>query len=144
MLSIDTRWNFEAKFAKLSVMWVMVATLHVATAFDISKMTPIADRNLRTGNKMLIEKQNYYDERHATTNENVNASGNAHAVAVDGDDGVLDVNEIPVRYDEAQLWRIYNISDAMRHKTQMPLADILENRYGKYFICMIAAGESWR
>lgn len=125
-------------------MWVMVATLHVATAFDISKMTPIADRNLRTGNKMLIEKQNYYDERHATTNENVNASGNAHVVAVDGDDGVLDVNEIPVRYDEAQLWRIYNISDAMRHKTQMPLADILENRYGKYFICMIAAEERWR
>ncbi|KAI8034034.1 hypothetical protein M5D96_013194, partial [Drosophila gunungcola] len=40
----------------------------------------------------------------------------------------LDVNEIPQRYDEAQLWRIYNISEAMQHR--VPVGQMLEQKFG--------------
>ncbi|XP_017149664.1 carboxypeptidase B isoform X2 [Drosophila miranda] len=40
----------------------------------------------------------------------------------------LDVNEIPQRYDEAQLWRIYNISEAMQR--QVPVGQVLEQKFG--------------
>lgn len=40
----------------------------------------------------------------------------------------LDVNEIPQRYDEAQLWRIYNISEAMQRR--VPVGQMLEQKFG--------------
>lgn len=40
----------------------------------------------------------------------------------------LDVNDIPQRYDEAQLWRIYNISEGMLQK--VPVGEVLENKFG--------------
>lgn len=40
----------------------------------------------------------------------------------------LDVNDIPQRYDEAQLWRIYNISEGMQQK--VPVGEVLENKFG--------------
>ncbi|XP_046802081.1 carboxypeptidase B [Lucilia cuprina] len=118
------RWN------TLAVL-IMVALLNVATAFDISRITPIADRNIRTGNKMLYEKEInesatelQADAMKTSRIMEKNMSEEGHNV-----EDVLDVNEIPVRYDEAQLWRIYNISDNMRRQ-MMPVADILENKYG--------------
>lgn len=41
---------------------------------------------------------------------------------------LLDVNEIPQRYDEAQLWRIYNISEAMQRR--VPVGQMLEQKFG--------------
>ncbi|EDW82394.2 uncharacterized protein Dwil_GK25782, isoform B [Drosophila willistoni] len=43
-------------------------------------------------------------------------------------DFMLDVNEIPQRYDEAQLWRIYNISEAMQQR--VPVGQVLEQKFG--------------
>lgn len=40
----------------------------------------------------------------------------------------LDANEIPQRYDEAQLWRIYNISEAMQKR--VPVGQMLEQKFG--------------
>ena len=93
-------------------------------AFDIQRMQPIADRNVRTGNKVLYEKPEQIVEP---------ANSAAADVGNNWNDDYLDVNEIPVRYDEAQLWRIYNISQAMRHNA-IPLAETLENKFGKYLL----------
>ncbi|XP_053949939.1 carboxypeptidase B [Anastrepha ludens] len=88
----------------------------LTNAFDISRLEPIADRNIQTGNRMLYERE---------INTNI-----SQAAAADEDvgDGVLEVNEIPVRYDDAQLWRIYNISEHMQNS--MPLAEMLESKFG--------------
>ncbi|EDW53029.1 GM12620 [Drosophila sechellia] len=40
----------------------------------------------------------------------------------------LDANKIPQRYDEAQLWRIYNISEAMQQR--VPVGQMLEQKFG--------------
>ncbi|XP_055911484.1 carboxypeptidase B-like [Eupeodes corollae] len=40
---------------------------------------------------------------------------------------LMESNEMPVRYDEAQLWRIYNIS-SLESPSQVP--ELLESRYG--------------
>lgn len=126
------RWN---TLAVLVHIHLLVALIDVTTAFDITRITPIADRNIRTGNKMLYEKEinesatelRAADEAAAAAIEALKIEQNMEA---EGLADVLDVNEIPVRYDEAQLWRIYNISDNMRRQ-MMPVADILENKYGK-------------
>ncbi|XP_036343944.1 uncharacterized protein LOC118753179 [Rhagoletis pomonella] len=88
----------------------------LTTAFDISRLEPIADKNIQTGNRMLYERE---------INANI-----SYATAQDDDavDGLLEVNEIPVRYDDAQLWRIYNISEHMQNS--MPLAETLESKFG--------------
>ena len=132
------RWN---TMALLLYIQLTVALINVATTFDITRITPIADRNIRTGNKMLYERE--INENPSQIKQNAAASLSADMAA--GDEAmkqqhtegqvedVLDVNEIPVRYDEAQLWRIYNISDNMRRQ-MMPVADILENKYGKPYV----------
>lgn len=130
----DTRWNLlQILLATVTVVAVTLP-LPIATAFDVSRMIPVADRSIRTGNKMLIEKE-VIEERQPVVGVNGNEQQMTKAVIEDDDDdddGVLDVNELPVRYDEAQLWRIYNISEAaMSRRKMMPLADILESKYGK-------------
>ena len=132
------RWN---TMALLLYIQLTVALINVATTFDITRITPIADRNIRTGNKMLYERE--INEIPSQIKQNAAASSAADMAA--GDEAmeqqhmeeqvedVLDVNEIPVRYDEAQLWRIYNISDNMRRQ-MMPVADVLENKYGKPYV----------
>lgn len=129
------RWNTQALLLHI---YLLVALINVATTFDVTRIQPIADRNIRTGNKMLYEKE--INESAATTQvkDQSMASTKSEDMIMDkeeqeekeGHEEMLDVNEIPVRYDEAQLWRIYNISDNMRHE-MMPVADILENKYGK-------------
>lgn len=129
------RWN---TLALLLHIYLLVALINVATTFDVTRIQPIADRNIRTGNKMLYEKE--INESAATTQvkDQFMASTKSKDMIMDkeeqkekeGHEEMLDVNEIPVRYDEAQLWRIYNISDNMRRE-MMPVADILENKYGK-------------
>lgn len=132
------RWNTLAVL--LCIQVIAMALINVTTAFDITGITPIADRNIRTGNKMLYERE--INENPSQIKQNAAAPASSSEIAsaaaaaasdmhVEGqNEDVLDVNEIPVRYDEAQLWRIYNISDSMRRK-MMPVADILENKYGK-------------
>lgn len=93
----------------------------LTNAFDISRMEPIADKNIQTGNRMLYEREIY-----------TNIS-QAEAAKEDAADGVLDVNEIPVRFDDAQLWRIYNISDHMQNN--MPFAEMMESKFGEWRIC---------
>uniref|UniRef100_W8BHB0 Carboxypeptidase A4 n=1 Tax=Ceratitis capitata TaxID=7213 RepID=W8BHB0_CERCA len=88
----------------------------LTNAFDITSLEPIADKNIQTGNRMLYERE---------INANISQ---AVAAKEDAADGVIDVNEIPVRYDDAQLWRIYNISEHMQNN--MPLAETLENQFG--------------
>ncbi|XP_011198323.2 carboxypeptidase B [Bactrocera dorsalis] len=88
----------------------------LTNAFDITRMEPIADKNIHTGNRMLYEREINANISHATAAEE------------DAADGVLDVNEIPVRFDDAQLWRIYNISEHMQNN--MPLAEMLESKFG--------------
>ncbi|TMW43425.1 hypothetical protein DOY81_011495 [Sarcophaga bullata] len=129
------KWN---TMALLLYIQLTVALINVATTFDITRITPIADRNIRTGNKMLYERE--INENPSQIKQNVAAASSADMAAAAAEameqqhmegqaEDVLDVNEIPVRYDEAQLWRIYNISDNMRRQ-MMPVADILENKYG--------------
>ena len=132
------RWN---TMALLLYIQLTVALINVATTFDITRITPIADRNIRTGNKMLYERE--INEIPSQIKQNAAASSAADMAADDEAmeqqhmeeqvEDVLDVNEIPVRYDEAQLWRIYNISDNMRRQ-MMPVADVLENKYGKPYV----------
>ncbi|XP_037936217.1 carboxypeptidase B isoform X2 [Teleopsis dalmanni] len=84
-----------------------------ANAFDVMSLPPIADKNIQTGNRMLYEKEML---ENSTQVENLS------------NDYLMDVNEIPVRFDETQLWRIYNISNDMRN--EMPVAETLENKFG--------------
>lgn len=93
----------------------------LTNAFDITRMEPIADKNIQTGNRMLYERE---------INANISQ---AEAAEEDAADGVLDVNEIPVRFDDAQLWRIYNISEHMQNN--MPLAEMLESQFGECRKC---------
>uniref|UniRef100_A0A0A1WX49 Carboxypeptidase A4 n=1 Tax=Zeugodacus cucurbitae TaxID=28588 RepID=A0A0A1WX49_ZEUCU len=88
----------------------------LTNAFDISSMEPVADKHIQTGNRMLYERE---------INANISQ---AEAAQEDAVDGVLDVNEIPVSFDDAQLWRIYNISEHMQNN--MPLAEMLERQFG--------------
>ncbi|XP_058978160.1 carboxypeptidase B [Musca domestica] len=126
----DTRWN-----SRLILLFAATALLVISTppsdasTFDVRGMVPVADRNIRTGNKMLIEREITAKDKHE---ENMREQGRqGDDTTATEDDGVLDVNELPVRYDEAQLWRIYNISESMsRRRNMMPLADILESKYG--------------
>lgn len=127
----DTRWN-----SRLILLFAATALLVISTppsdasTFDVRAMVPVADRNIRTGNKMLIEREITATDKHEEDMREQGRQGD-DATATD-DDGVLDVNELPVRYDEAQLWRIYNISESMsRRRNMMPLADILESKYGR-------------
>ncbi|XP_013105808.2 carboxypeptidase B isoform X3 [Stomoxys calcitrans] len=135
----NTRWNVVALVVVLATVIALIMPSHFATAFDVSRMTPVADRNIRTGNKMLIEKE-IIEERQVVSENDSNSTQAEVALDEDmsfpgeddgdSDDGVLDVNEIPVRYDEAQLWRVYNISNAMSRRNMLPLGDILESKYG--------------
>uniref|UniRef100_A0A1I8P6M7 Peptidase M14 domain-containing protein n=1 Tax=Stomoxys calcitrans TaxID=35570 RepID=A0A1I8P6M7_STOCA len=138
-MTSNTRWNVVALVVVLATVIALIMPSHFATAFDVSRMTPVADRNIRTGNKMLIEKE-IIEERQVVSENDSNSTQAEVALDEDmsfldeddgdSDDGVLDVNEIPVRYDEAQLWRVYNISNAMSRRNMLPLGDILESKYG--------------
>lgn len=59
----------------------------------------------------------------AVARGNSNASLTGHVL---GDHE--DLNEIPVRYDDTELWRIHNISDALLWT--VPVTEIMENKFG--------------
>lgn len=117
------------------LLMAIMAFASMAATFDVTRIQPVADRNIHTGNKMLYERETDEFAANNAKYRNVNGDGaddDAAAAAALHNSAVLDVNEIPVRYDEAQLWRIYNISNHMRRQ-MMPLADIMENKYGRYY-----------
>lgn len=86
---------------------------NLAVALNLNKIVPIPEfpkENVTTGNKIL------YEQTGNDTTDNL-ASGQ-----------FMEVNEIPVRFDETQLWRIYNIS---RLRSASQVHHTLENRFGK-------------
>lgn len=122
------RWN---TLAVLVHIHLFVALIDVATTFDITRITPIADENIRTGNKILYEEEINESATKLKSSDAAVADVEQNAnMKVQRQADILDVNELPVRYDEAQLWRIYNISDNMRRQVT-PVAEILEKKYGK-------------
>jgi len=89
--------------------------------FDFNKFEPIANTNIHTGNKVLFERE---INGNSTLEQQLQ-----NLYDVNGDVGTyMDVNELPVRYDETQLWRIYNISDSMRK--MLPIGSVMENKFG--------------
>ncbi|XP_075157472.1 carboxypeptidase B isoform X1 [Haematobia irritans] len=128
-MTSNIRWNMMTLSVILAVL--IIPSTHSAKTFDVTRMTPVADRNIQTGNKMLIEREIIEEHDAVNRNESNMLEGEQREHEdTQPDDGVLDVNEIPVRYDDAQLWRIYNISGAMSRRNMMPLGDILESKYG--------------
>lgn len=53
------------------------------------------------------------------------AAGSASNSTLDVDSYI---NDIPERYDETQLWRIYNITEAMRQS--IPVGQMMEHKFG--------------
>ncbi|XP_030378530.1 carboxypeptidase B [Scaptodrosophila lebanonensis] len=96
---------------------LVLGALAGSNAFDIAAMEPVTASQghlVATGNKALYERM--------TLNGTLDPDSAADAA------GMMDVNEIPVRYDEAQLWRIYNISEGMQKR--LPFRQMLEQKFG--------------
>lgn len=124
------KWNV---LAVLMLVHLLVALIDVATTYDIDRTTQEANGNIRNGNKKLLEEEINESATKLKDDDLIAVSKPAEKNVYKVRPGsVLDVNEIPVRFDEAQLWRIYNISNNMRRQ-MMPeaVADVLENKYGE-------------
>jgi len=124
----------QVGFINIAIFLLMIISQGNANVmpFDISRIEPIADKSIRTGNKVLVEreiKQNYTrNDADDDDDDDDDMNDNYHEPDASENEWMLDVNEIPVRYDEAQLWRIYNISDSLRQA--YPIGAMMENKFG--------------
>ncbi|XP_055843286.1 carboxypeptidase B-like [Episyrphus balteatus] len=94
------------------ILFPGILALHLNSPETVDHLTFPAE-NVTTGNSVLYEPASGNIEPHPTT--------------ILADSQLMENNDPPVRYDEAELWRIYNIS-SLKNPSQMP--QFLESNFG--------------
>ncbi|XP_067641884.1 carboxypeptidase B [Eurosta solidaginis] len=105
------------------LIFVLITLIKAFEVSNLVSLEPAADNNVfENGNRMFYEREIVTNISQATYADEYDM----HDAVAEGLDEKE--NEIPVRFDDAQLWRIYNTSEQMHDN--MPLAELLENQFG--------------